>query len=235
MPRNRCRPKGEKKNMLVKIRSKLKKIFFAGILVTLPLALTIFLLQFFFVRLDDQLGPVVTKLLLQLNVPIEPDFRLPGLGLVTIIVIIFLAGLFTRNIIGRKLVDFGEGLLVKIPVFKNIYVGAKQVIETFGASRAGAFRRVVMIEYPRTGVYSLAFVTNERQGEIEKRINRDMVSVFLPTTPNPTSGYFLMLPKEEVVELEMSVEDGIKMVISGGLVTPPEPKDGLTGQGKGGG
>ncbi len=227
-------PEGFKKSMLGKLKSKLKKIFFAGILVTLPLALTIFLLQFFFVRLDAQLGPAVTKLLLQLKVPIQPDFRLPGLGLVTIIVIIFVAGLFTRNIIGRKLVDFGEGLLVKIPIFKNIYVGAKQVIETFGSARTGAFRSVVMIEYPRRGIYSLAFVTNERQGEIEKRISRDMVSVFLPTTPNPTSGYFLMLPKEDVVELDMNVESGIKMVISGGLVTPPDTEDGQTEQVKSG-
>ncbi|MFQ5432967.1 MAG: DUF502 domain-containing protein [Nitrospinota bacterium] len=220
--------------MLVKVRSKLKKIFFAGILVTLPLALTVFLLQFFFVRLDAQLSPAVTKLLLRLNVPIDPDYRIPGLGLVTIIVIVFLAGLFTRNIIGRKLVDFGEGLLVKIPIFKNIYVGAKQVIETFGKSRAGAFRKVVLIEYPRHGIYSLAFVTNDRQGEVEKRVEQEMVSVFVPTTPNPTSGYFLMLPKKDVVELDMNVEDGIKMVISGGLVTPPEPKNELTEQVKGG-
>lgn len=210
--------------MLVKVRGKIRKIFFAGVLVTLPLALTIFLVQFFFVSLDAQLSPVVTKLLLKLHVPIDPDYRVPGLGLVAIVIIILMAGLFTRNIIGRKLVDFGEGLLVKIPIFKNIYVGAKQVIETFGSARTGAFRRVVMIEYPRHGIYSLAFVTNERQGEIEKLIDRDMVSVFLPTTPNPTSGYFLMLPKEDVVELGMSVEDGIKMVISGGMVTPANQK-----------
>ena len=214
--------------MLVKVRGKIRKIFFAGVLVTLPLALTIFLLQFFFVVLDAQLGPAVTKLLLQLHVSIDPDYRIPGLGLITLVVIIFLAGLFARNIIGQKLVNFGEGLLVKIPVFKNIYVGAKQVIETFGQSRAGAFRRVVMIEYPRRGIYSLAFVTNEEQGMIEKQFDHDMVSVFLPTTPNPTSGYFLMLPKEDVVELDMSVEEGIKMIISGGLVTPQGSKHELT-------
>jgi len=217
--------------MLGKVRGKIRKIFFAGMLVTLPLALTIFLLQFFFVRLDAQLGPAVTELLLRFHVPIDQDYRIPGLGLVTIVIIIFFAGLFTRNILGRKLVDFGEGILVKIPVFKNIYVGAKQVIETFGQSRANAFRRVVMIEYPRPGIYSLAFVTNEKQGKIEEKFkHHDMVSVFLPTTPNPTSGYFLMLPKEDVVELDMSVEDGIKMVISGGLVTPNEQKQELTEQ-----
>lgn len=227
---NLCRVHGEEKGRLGKVRGKIRKIFFAGVLVTLPLALTIFLLQFFFVVLDAQLGPAVTKLLIQLHVPIDQDYIIPGLGLVTLVAIIFLAGLFTRNIIGQKLVDFGEGILVKIPVFKNIYVGAKQVIETFGRSRGGAFRRVAMIEYPRRGIYSLAFVTNEKQGAIEKRFDHDMVSVFLPTTPNPTSGYFLMLPKEDVVELDMSVEDGIKMVISGGLVIPPEPKQKLTEQ-----
>jgi uncharacterized membrane protein len=205
-------------------RSQIRKIFFAGLLVTLPLALTLFLFQFFFVRIDAMLSPAVTRLLLYMRVPIDPDFRLPGLGLVAIFILIFLAGLFTRNIIGRKMVELGEAVLVKIPIFKNIYVGAKQVIHTFGTARAGAFRKVVIIEYPRRGIYSLAFVTNDKQGEVKRRVGRDMVSVFLPTTPNPTSGYFLMLPEEDVIELDMSVEEGIKMLISAGLVTPSDPK-----------
>ena len=210
--------------MLKNTRSRLKKIFLAGVLVTLPLALTLFLLQFFFVRIDALLSPAVTELLLYFNAPINPDFRLPGLGLITIVILVFFAGLFTRNIIGGKLIEFGESILVKIPIFKNIYVGAKQVIQTFGSTNMSAFKRVVLIEYPRPGIYSLAFVTNDSQGGVTKRLGRDMVSIFLPTTPNPTSGFFLMLPVEDVTELDISVEDGVKMLISGGLVTPPDKK-----------
>ena len=202
----------------------MKKIFLAGVLVTLPLALTLFLLQFFFVRIDALLSPAVTRLLLYFNAPINPDFRLPGIGLITIIILVFFAGLFTRNIIGRRLVEFGDSILVKIPVFKNIYVGAKQVIQTFGSTNMSAFKRVVMIEYPRPGIWSLAFVTNDSQGGVTKRLGRDMVSIFLPTTPNPTSGFFLMLPVEDITELDISVEEGIKMLISGGLVTPTDIK-----------
>lgn len=210
--------------MLKNARSRLKKIFLAGVLVTLPLALTLFLLQFFFVRIDALLSPSVTKLLLYFNAPINPDFRLPGLGLITIIILVFFAGLFTRNLIGGRLIEFGESILVKIPIFKNIYVSAKQVIQTFGSTNVSAFRKVVMIEYPRHGIYSLAFVTNDSQGGVTKRLGRNMVSIFLPTTPNPTSGFFLMLPVEDVMELDISVEEGIKMLISGGLVTPPDKK-----------
>lgn len=202
----------------------MKKIFLAGVLVTLPFALTLFLLQFFFVRIDALLSPAVTKLLLYFNAPINPDFRLPGIGLIAIIILVFFAGLFTRNIIGRRLVEFGDSILVKIPIFKNIYVGAKQVIQTFGSANMSAFKKVVLIEYPRLGIYSLAFVTNDTQGGVTKRLGRDMISIFLPTTPNPTSGFFLMLPAEDITELDISVEDGIKMLISGGLVTPPDKK-----------
>ncbi len=200
--------------------SSLRKIFFAGLVVTLPLAITVFVFHFIFVNLDQFLGPLVTKFLIKLKVPITPDFRVPGLGLFITFVFIFIIGLFTRNIAGRKLVRLGEAILVKIPVFKNIYVGAKQVIETIGASSSRAFSKVVLVEYPRRGIYALAFITGDSRGEVEEKTGKEMINVFLPTTPNPTSGFFLVVPKGEIIELDMSVEDGVKMLISAGLVVP---------------
>jgi len=210
--------------------SELKKVFFAGILVSLPLAFTLFLLKFLFVYIDNLLSPLFTEILIGMGYTIDSSFRIPGLGIVGIIVLIFLIGLFTRNIIGKTFIRLYEAVLVRIPILKNIYVGAKQVIETFGNSMGGSFNKVVMIEYPRKDVYALAFITSEAKGEVVRQTGQDMVNVFLPTTPNPTSGFFLLIPKEEIIELEMSVEDGVKMIISGGLVTPPDSAEKETGK-----
>ncbi len=210
--------------------SELKKVFFAGILVSLPLAFTLFLLKFLFVYIDNLLSPLFTEILIGMGYPIDSSFRIPGLGIVGIITIIFLIGLFTRNIIGKTFIRLYEAVLIRIPILKNIYVGAKQVIETFGNSMGGSFNKVVMIEYPRKDVYALAFITSEAKGEVVRQTGQEMVNVFLPTTPNPTSGFFLLIPKEEIIELEMSVEDGVKMIISGGLVTPPDSAKKKTGE-----
>jgi uncharacterized membrane protein len=210
--------------------SELKKVFFAGILVSLPLAFTLFLLKFLFVYIDNLLSPLFTEILIGMGYTIDSSFRIPGLGIVGIIVVIFLIGLFTRNIIGKTFIRFYEAVLVRIPILKNIYVGAKQVIETFGNSMGGSFNKVVMIEYPRKNVYALAFITSQAKGEVVRHAGQEMVNVFLPTTPNPTSGFFLLVPKEEIIELEMSVEDGVKMIISGGLVTPPDSAEKKTGK-----
>ncbi len=212
--------------MFNSLNKDFRKIFVAGLLVILPLVVTVFLLHFFFMKIDQMVNPAVNRLLIIAGWPIEPDFRLPGLGLVASIIIILLTGMFARNVAGRKLLEYGDSLLAKIPIFKNVYVGAKQVIQTFGASGEKAFRKVVIIEYPRKGVHALAFITNtSSEGEVNRRLAVDMVSVFLPTTPNPTSGFFLLMPKSEVKELDMSVEDGVKMIISGGLFIPPENRE----------
>jgi len=210
--------------------SELKKVFFAGILVSLPLAFTLFLLKFLFVYIDNLLSPLFTEILIGMGYTIDSSFRIPGLGIIGIIIVIFLIGLFTRNIIGKTFIRLYEAVLVRIPILKNIYVGAKQVIETFGNSMGGSFNKVIMIEYPRKDVYALAFITSQAKGEVVRQTGQEMVNVFLPTTPNPTSGFFLLVPKEEIIELEMSVEDGVKMIISGGLVTPPDSAEKKTGK-----
>ena len=205
------------KRVLLKIR----RIFLAGLLVSLPLVITILVFKFLFKTLDNFLGPLVTTLLIEAGFPIVETFHLPGLGVVTTFLLVFLIGLFTTNFIGKKLWGLGEMVVGQIPVIRSVYTGAKQVIETFATSGSQSFSKVVMLEYPRKGLYCLAFVTGQTGGEPQAKTEQDLVSIFLPTTPNPTSGFLLLTPREDLIELDMSIEEGIKMIVSGGLVTPP--------------
>ncbi len=206
--------------MIAKAKRTIVSVFFAGLLVTLPLAISIIIIRFLFTSVDQLLSPILTHALIHMGASLEAGYRVPGLGFVATMMIIFLVGLFTRNFVGRRLLRFGDSLLVRIPVFRNIYTGTKQVIETFSASSSMAFKKVALIEYPRRGIYTIVFITNTGKCEIGRRTGLEMVNVFVPTTPNPTSGFFLALPKGDVVELDMTVEDGFKIVISGGLIIP---------------
>ena len=204
------------KHILLKIR----RVFLAGLFVCLPLVVTIAVFRFAFKTLDSFLGPAVTEALIQVGAPIPHDFQIPGLGVITTVIIVFMIGLATTNYLGKKLWQVGEGIVTRIPVIRSVYTGAKQVIDTFATNADKAFTKVVMLEYPRHGIYCLAFITGGTKGEAQDITGEDLINIFLPTTPNPTSGFFLMVPKEDLTEMDMSVEDGIKMVISGGVVTP---------------
>jgi uncharacterized membrane protein len=197
-------------------------IFFAGLLATLPLAITVVIIRFMFTSVDQMLNPLITQILVLFGVPLAEGYKIPGLGFVGTVLIVFGMGLFTRNFLGRKFISISEKLFIRIPIFKSIYTGAKQVIDTFSASSSMAFKKVALIEYPRRGIYTLAFITSQGKGEIPRRLGKEMINVYVPTTPNPTSGFYLSLPKEDVVELDMPVEDGFKIVISSGLIIPPE-------------
>lgn len=210
--------------MFKNAKKALINIFFSGLLTALPLAITIIILRFMFITVDEMLNPLITELLVLAGVPLPSGYKIPGLGFVGTLIIVFGMGLFTRNFLGRKFLSLGEKLFAKIPIFKSIYTGAKQVIDTFSASSSMAFKKVGLIEYPRRGIYTLAFITGQGKGEIPRRLGMEMVNVYVPTTPNPTSGFFLSLPKEDVVELDMPVEDGFKIVISSGLIIPSELK-----------
>lgn len=206
--------------MLLKIRSRLRNLFIAGLLVLLPISITFFVLTFLFQKLDNLLSPAFVKLLIFLGLPLHEGQFIPGLGFVATILIILFTGLITRNIVGRKLFNLGEIFVEKIPVARSIYSGAKQIIETVTKSQADAFSKVVMIQYPRKGLFSLGFITCESKGEIQENIEEDVVNVFIPTTPNPTSGMLIFVPKKDIIPLTMTVEEGIKLVVSGGIVTP---------------
>jgi uncharacterized membrane protein len=210
------------KSLHKRVQNHVINIFFAGLLATLPLVITIVIINFIFNSVDGLLSPLITRLLILSGANLAEGYRIPGLGFIATILLVFGMGLFTRNFLGRQFLQMVEKLLGKIPVFKNVYNGAKQVIDTFSASSSMAFKKVAMIEYPRKGIYTLAFITSVGKGELTRRTGKEMINVYVPTTPNPTSGFFLSLPKEDVVELDMPVEDGFKIVISSGLIIPPE-------------
>lgn len=190
----------------------MKKYFITGILATLPLAATIFVLNWLFNIADDFAGDFVA---------LFTGYRIKGLGVLATILLVFLVGLFTTNVLGRTLLGYGDAFISRMPVAGVIYRTVKQILEAFAGDERNAFQRVVMLEYPRKGIYALAFVTGTSKGEVQDKTAEKVVNVFLPTTPNPTSGFLLLVPEKELITLDMSVEDGIKMIISGGVITPP--------------
>ncbi len=194
----------------------LKKYLIAGILVWLPLGVTVLVVKLFVDMMD--------KTLLLIPVEYRPEqllgFALPGLGVILSILIILLTGMIAANLLGGKLVAFWEMLLSRIPLVRSVYSAVKQLTETLFSSSGQSFRKVLMIEYPRKGLWTLAFQTGTDIGEAQKKTGEDVVSVYMPTTPNPTSGFFLMIPKKDVIELDMSVDEGLRMIISMGVVVP---------------
>ena len=146
--------------------------------------------------------------------------NIPGIGTVLTLLVVFITGLLTANIIGQKLVSFWEGVLWRIPVVKSIYWGIKQVSDTIFSSQGEAFRKALLVQYPREGAWTIAFMTGQPGGDVINHLEGEYISVYVPTTPNPTSGFFLMMPKSDVIELDMSVDAALKYIISMGVVPP---------------
>jgi len=213
--------------MLTSIKRRIRNIFITGLLITLPIAFTIFIFNFLFKTLDNWLSPTITKLLIWAGAPIVEEFRIPGLGVIVTLIIIFLFGIVTRSFLGAKLVQLGEMIVDRIPVVRSIYTGAKQIVTTIAHADTKAFRKVVLLEFPRKGLYSMGFITSDNRGEVQALTQENVVNVFVPTTPNPTSGFLIFAPKEEVIELTMTVEEGIKFIISCGIVTPKHQQERL--------
>ena len=212
--------------MWAKLRSRIEKIFIAGILAILPLTITYLLLSFLFRKVDAIFQPLIIRLLQELSYSRQVTY-IPGLGIVATILLVFLVGLFVTNIVGAKLVELMDIVLSRIPLVRNIYVASKQFFETLSVAGANhsEMNKVVLVEYPRKGVYSLGFVTCESTGEPQQVTREDVVNVFIPTTPNPTSGMLIMAPRSDLIPLSMSVEEGLKLVVSAGIVTPRLEKD----------
>ena len=200
---------------------RIRRIIVAGLLVWLPLGITIFIIRL----LLDLLGQTYKIIQEFLRPESILGFSIPGFEILLALVIIFATGLIAANFIGKSLVGWWESFLDKIPLVRNIYSPLKKFSELILSDQTHSFSKVLLIEYPRKGLYSLCFQTSKNLGEIEKKSGRDVVCVFVPTTPNPTSGLILMVPQEDVIELDMSVEDGLKMIISLGVVVPVERLD----------
>ena len=185
-----------------KFRSKL----FAGLATLLPLYLTFIVIKFLFTKLEEMSGPILKKI----------NLDIPGLGIILTVLLVYILGLLVTNFLGKKIFDIGERLVKKVPIVNMIYTTLKQITDTFTKGSMDAFKGAVYIEYPRKGLWTMAFISGES-------INKDGVSfyhLFVPTTPNPTSGFFLMIPQSDTIKSGMSVENGLKTIISGGLLAP---------------
>jgi uncharacterized membrane protein len=197
-------------------KTPLKTYFLTGLLVLVPLAITLWVLGLIIGTMDQTLNLLPSSW--------QPEralgFRLPGLGAVLTLAFILVVGLLTQNFIGQTLVQWWEGLLRRIPVVGPLYTSVKQVSDTLLSSTGNAFRKALLIEYPRKGSYTIAFLTGIPGGDVVNHLQGEHVSVYVPTTPNPTSGFFLMLPRSEVIELDMSVDAALKYIVSMGVVAP---------------
>ncbi len=204
----------------------LRRYLVAGVLVWVPLGVTVLIIKFLIDLMDNTL--------LLLPVDYRPEtwlgFRIPGLGIVLTVVVVFVTGVIAANLFGRKLVSLGERILARIPLVRSIYSAVKQVTETIFSGSGKSFRKVVLVEYPRKGIWTLAFQTGDGADELQRRVGKPVTNIFVPTTPNPTSGFFLMVPREDVIELDLSVDDGLKMIISAGVVVPKNKKEALVKQ-----
>lgn len=191
--------------------------FLTGIVIAAPIGITIYVTLALIGFVDDRVTPLIP---VRYNPETYLPFSLPGLGVLVMVVALIFLGAATANLFGRSLLTFGERVVDRMPVVRNIYNALKQIFETVIAQSESTFQQVGLIEYPRKGIYAICFITTGTNGEIKNLIEDDLYSVFLPTTPNPTSGFLLFVPHKDIKILDMSVEEAAKMVISAGLVEP---------------
>lgn len=200
---------------------RLRGYFLAGVLVTAPFAITIYLAWLFIKFVDSKVMVLIPQ-------PYNPEtylpFSIPGLGVVIVFVFLVLVGSIAAGFVGRLMLRYGERVMNNTPVLRSVYNAAKQIMETVLSQQSNAFRQVVLVEYPRRGIWAIGFITGDPGEEVQSHTKQDTVGVMIPTTPNPTSGFLLFFPRDEVVLLDMSVEDGMKLVISIGMVNPESAK-----------
>ena len=201
---------------------RLRNYFLTGLIIVAPLAITAYLTWTFIGWVDSWVKPYIPQIY-------NPDnylpFAVPGFGLLTALFLITMIGFLTANLVGRSIIGFGESLLDRMPLVRSLYKGLKQIFQTVLAEQSGSFKQAALIEYPRRGLWSIVFIATDTKGEVNARLPEDeSISVFLPTTPNPTSGFLLFVPRKDVIILDMSVEEAAKMVISAGLVSPDFPQ-----------
>ena len=201
---------------------RFQRYFVTGLLVLVPFTLTVYILIQLFLAVDGILEEFVYDIIrkqIGLNIGDSP---VPGLGFITLIILITTVGIATRNYFGRQLIHFGEFVVSRLPIVNRIYITIQQISNAFFGEQREVFKSAVLFEYPRKGIYSIGFFTQDTRGIVQESIDHDVVSIFVPTTPNPTSGYLLFVPKNEVIELDMPVEEALKLVISGGAIAPSQ-------------
>jgi uncharacterized membrane protein len=194
----------------------MRKYFVTGLLILVPLAITLWVLSLIITTMDQSL--------LLLPERWRPEavvgFHIPGLGTILTLMAVFVTGLATRNFIGKRVVWAWEAMLIRIPVVRSIYSSVKQVSDTLFSSSGNAFRKALLVQYPREGCWTIAFLTGVPGGDVRNHLRGDYVSLYIPTTPNPTSGFFLMVPRADTIELNMNVDEALKYIVSMGVVAP---------------
>jgi uncharacterized membrane protein len=197
-------------------KSRLRRYLITGVLIWVPAGVTFLVLRL--------LVDLMDRSLLLLPPDLRPEsvlgFRIPGLGILLTVTLLLVTGFLTANLIGRRLVALWESILGRIPLVNKIYSGAKQVSEAVFSDKTLAFRQVLLVEYPRRGAWSLAFLTSKNLGEVQAKTGKNVICAFVPTTPNPTSGFLIAVPAEDVVELDMTIEEAFRMIISLGVLVP---------------
>jgi uncharacterized membrane protein len=199
-----------------RLKNWIKSYLLTGLIVVVPVAITLYIIQALIGVMDDFLSVIPH--------PYHPDtllgYHLPGLGLLLLILLLFVVGITTHNYAGKKLVGFWEALVRRIPVVRNIYLALKQFTEAIFMNSGGHFKQVVMLEFPRKGVFSLGFSAGPAHGELERQAGERIWHIFIPCTPNPTTGYYVLAPEKDLVFLKMTIEEAFKLIISGGLIAP---------------
>jgi uncharacterized membrane protein len=213
------RAEAKKVRLRPSLSGRLRAYFFAGVLVTAPMAITFWLAWQVISWVDRSVKPLIPA---KYNPETYLPFSVPGIGLIVLFVFLTVVGAFAAGFIGRLLLRISERILARMPIIRSVYGAVKQIFETVLANQSSAFREVVLIEYPRRGIWAIGFITGATEGEVQEITEDTVANVFLPTTPNPTSGFLLFVPRRDLNVLSMSVEEGIKMVVSGGIVTPPD-------------
>lgn len=188
-----------------------RRKFLTGLIILLPTVVTIYIFYRIFVSVDNILEPIVLR---------YPFLDIPGIGVLGVVLIVLLTGIFAGNFFGRSIISWLETVVFRIPLFSRMYLAIKQLSEVFLKQERTVFKRTILVQYPRTGIYVVAFVTSTWRLKDETGEERNFVNVFLPTTPNPTSGLFLMIPEDEVIPFDYTIEEALKLVISGGAVLP---------------
>jgi len=198
---------------------KIRSWFITGILVLTPIILTIYVAWTFITFVDNLVVPIVP-------IDYRPSnylpFSIPGLGLIIVFIFTTLVGSLATGLFGRTLIRIWEYILNRMPVVRSVYSAIKQILETVMAAQSDAFRQAVLVQYPRKDIWAIGFVTGSTKGEVGKNVSEKMINVFMPTTPNPTSGFLLFFPEKDLIYLKMSVEDALKLVVSGGMVIPKD-------------
>ena len=195
---------------------KIRQILLRGLLTLLPIIATVYLLYSLFGFLDKFLGGYISLLI---------GRTIPGIGIIAGFIIIFIMGSVVSNVIGQRFLDFAERMIRRIPIVPRVYFALKQIVDAFTLQGKHVFNKVVLIEYPRKGLYVVGFLTGECKGEVQVKTDAKLMNVFVPTTPNPTSGMLILVPESDILYLDMTVEEGLKLIVSAGVVVPEIPNE----------